>query len=173
MTGRKTDRNKELKTIIKSEIAGIPQENITFFCIGTPNCMGDSYGARVGEILKNLGYKNVIGTLDKPVNGENLNKKIDEIKEGQTVIAIDATLTKDTSNIGRILYQKGSILPGNGLGKFHLKQVGDYRITGCLGELKDNQDENYKLLCHFTKLDDVIRLVYSTVDIIKDAIPVV
>jgi len=100
---------------------------VTFLCIGTDRSTGDSFGPMVGTFLQQKGMNNVIGTIEYPAHGTNLDNRISEISEGNFVVAIDACLGKP-DNIGRFSIIKGSLSPGAGVGK-DLTNVGDLSIT--------------------------------------------
>jgi putative sporulation protein YyaC len=101
-------------------------QDVVFVCIGTDRSTGDALGPLVGTYLTELGYTNVIGTIDDPCHAENVTQLVREIPKGKTIIAIDACLGL-ASNIGLIRYYDGGLRPGDGVGK-DLGVVGDYSI---------------------------------------------
>jgi putative sporulation protein YyaC len=103
-------------------------DDIIYLCIGTDRSTGDSLAPLVGTFLSNMGYKNIIGTLNDPLHAANLSEKTKLLPKNKIKIAIDATLS-DHEYLHTYSVRKGSIIPGAGVGK-KLDPVGDYSITG-------------------------------------------
>ena len=107
--------------------------NLVFLCIGTDRSTGDSLGPLTGSRLVefNTFPFPVIGTLENPLHALNLEQQIDNIisttPEAYTV-AVDACLGKGSS-IGQVLFQDGSMQPGQAVGK-DLPSVGNASIKG-------------------------------------------
>lgn len=121
---------------VDSEVPEVtfPPGNLTFLCIGTDRCIGDSLGPIVGSSLQASGVRNVYGTLDNPVHALNLDRTYQEIKKNHpntTIIAIDAVLGK-LDNVGKLKFGNKSLAPGAGVGK-DLIEVGDYSLIGIVG----------------------------------------
>jgi len=168
-----TTRSREKNTFnneLKEHIGDIPLKEITFFCVGTVSCSGDAYGPKVGQLLKDLGYKNVIGTIKKPVHAGNLNERVKEVGDNKTVIAIDASVTTNPANLGRLLFKKGTLSPGIGVGKNDLEEIGHYEIAGCVTEYHPNNEVNIERLCSVDS-GAVNELVDRTVEAIIEAFP--
>jgi putative sporulation protein YyaC len=105
-------------------------KDIVFLCVGTDRSTGDALGPLVGTYLEEEGY-HVVGTLKYPLHAMNLQKRIaEEVREGQTIIAIDATLGA-RSDIGNVTFRSGGLKPGAGVNR-DLGAYGDYSITGCV-----------------------------------------
>ena len=103
---------------------------VLFACIGTDRSTGDSLGPLVGTFLEEKGYT-VIGTLANPMHALNIDISMEYMKTkypDHFIVAIDACLGK-IYDIGKIIVEKGSILPGKAVGK-ELTPVGDVSIKG-------------------------------------------
>lgn len=155
---------------IITELKNLPLKNITFFCVGTSSCIGDSFGPLIGDKLKRLGYKNVIGTMKKPVDAINFEERLEEIKNNMTVIAIDASLASNMKNVGSVLYRKGGLTPGRGVGKNDLSEIGDYEFMGNVSIIGDNRDQNIDNLCNVNE-EFLLKMVDETVDNILNILP--
>lgn len=147
----------------------IGRQDVFFFCIGTNNSIGDSFGPLVGTFLKSLGYENVLGTIEEPVHALNLEEKINLIPAGKIVIAIDACLSNKKDTVGSILLEKGSISPGAGVGK-KLLQVGDFGIKGLVVQSTGNDSLNDAAL-RYTRLDFILRMAQQCTEAINLAFP--
>lgn len=109
--------------------------SIAVFCIGTDRATGDSLGPLVGTSLCELGFNNVVGTMQSPVHAINIREKVDILYkryDNPLVIAIDACLGFRT-NIGDISVWDGPVRPGLGVFK-DLISVGDIAITGTVNK---------------------------------------
>lgn len=107
--------------------------NLIFFCIGTDRSTGDALGPLTGSRLTEFQTFPfpVIGTLENPLHALNLEKHIAEKNETYPeayTVAIDACLGKGSS-IGELLFQDGSMQPGQAVGK-NLPSVGNASIKG-------------------------------------------
>ena len=103
-----------------------PQVNITYFCIGSDLSTGDCFGPLTGTLLKNLGFQNVIGTLDSTVHAKNLEEKLSLVPEGNHILAVDATMGH-YQDIGRMHFINGPIHPGSAF-KRDLPPVGQSSV---------------------------------------------
>lgn len=159
--GKYNDSN-ELSRNLKKYIKG----EVTFFCIGTDRATGDSLAPFIGSMLIEKGYNNVIGTIDNPAHAQNLDKRIKEISENTTVIAIDAALGKSES-IGKIIFSKGKTYPGIGVGK-NLTSIGDFSLAGVVNQ---SGVLNYEVL-RSTRLSIVLKMAESVVESIQEAFPI-
>lgn len=104
-------------------------KKLLFLCVGTDRSTGDCYAPFVGTKLKELGIKNVFGTLNETVNALNLSDTLETIKElypNHYVIAIDACLGK-FDNVGKIEAEDKPLRAGAGVGK-DLPLAGDCNI---------------------------------------------
>lgn len=109
-------------------------------CIGSEKVSGDALGPTVGTILiQDYGLKAyVYGTLDRSVNGVNINKFlkfIDNIHSGSLIITVDAAVG-EKKEIGMIKYKEEGINAGAALG--HNNPVKGIGIVGIVGENKGN-----------------------------------
>lgn len=96
-------------------------------CIGTDRSTGDSFAPFVGNSLRHRGLKRdqLIGTIDDPVHGQNL----DRAKSlSYPTLAIDAGLGK-SSSVGALIIQDKGITPGSAIDKEY-NTVGSYCIQG-------------------------------------------
>ena len=112
--------------------------NLIFLCIGTDKVIGDSFGPIVGYKLKKYfgDTKNVqiIGDLENNICSTNIEKTIENIckvSSNPFIISIDSALSRDDTNIGKILVGKGGITIGNGIGK-NKYIVGDMFVKGVI-----------------------------------------
>jgi putative sporulation protein YyaC len=131
----KIRRSTQVETL--SEVGGelhkiIPSsfniEDVFFVCIGTDRSTGDSLGPLIGTMLEDLGYNNIMGTIDAPLHAVNLVQRLQDAPINKQIIAIDACLGR-VSDIGSAKIIKGSLRPGAGVGK-ELPAVGNYGIKG-------------------------------------------
>lgn len=96
-------------------------ENYVFVCIGTNLLVEDSFGPRVGDMLKKY-FKNnpkveVFGTMKSPVHFLNAPIFLDYLKEEKNkLILIDSALG-NVEQIGNIYFQRGGIEIGKAFGK--------------------------------------------------------
>ncbi|WP_181170447.1 spore protease YyaC [Priestia megaterium] len=161
--GRYSHKDKLIKDMNK-HIKG----NVIFFCIGTDRSTGDSFAPYVGTLLKERGYENVIGTIDKPAHALNLKERLKEIPEGKTVVAIDASLGKVRS-VGKLSLNSGAIYPGAGVGK-DLVPIGDYHIKGVVNVDAADAMLNFRVLQN-TRLSVVFGLANTLVSAIEEVYP--
>lgn len=102
-------------------------------CIGTDRSTGDCLGPLTGTKLldKPVPILKVYGTLEKPVNAENLAKVIEQIYKlypDPYIIALDACLGR-LDYIGCITLSSGPVKPGTAVKK-ELPAIGDIHLTG-------------------------------------------
>ncbi|GLO66215.1 spore protease YyaC [Oceanobacillus kimchii] len=161
LIGRYRNGQNKLSKDLRKHI----KRNATFFCIGTDRSTGDCFAPLVGTKLKELGYNNVIGTLNHPVHAMNLDDRIAEIPKNTDVIALDAALG-NLELIGSINLRRGKLKPGAALGK-HLTSVGDYSLTGVVNI--SGYEEH--VILQNTRLAEVMKLVDETVEAIQQAFP--
>lgn len=111
----------------------IPQERpVIIVCIGTDRSTGDSLGPLTGTMISHRNIKNVTvyGTLDRPVNAENLEsimKHIHSTTDHPFIIGVDSGLGRRTS-VGMIYADNKPIKPGIAV-NHKLSLVGDVGIT--------------------------------------------
>lgn len=106
---------------------------LVVMCIGTDRSTGDSLGPLVGsklEKLNNIESVYIMGTLEEPVHGANLEEKLKKLEnfKNPLCIAIDACLGS-LENVSTISVGIGSLKPGAGVKK-ELPEVGHIYITG-------------------------------------------
>ncbi|WP_236588160.1 spore protease YyaC [Tumebacillus amylolyticus] len=102
--------------------------DILFLCIGSDKATGDCLGPLLGTYLKEAGYQNVIGTLDAPCHGLNLQGIVNSLPANKQVIAIDACLGQE-HNLGNYELRVGPMRAGEGTGN-NFPPVGHYSIHG-------------------------------------------
>ncbi|MWC30063.1 spore protease YyaC [Paenibacillus sp. MMS18-CY102] len=107
--------------------------SIRFVCIGTDQSTGDAFGPLVGSMLKEFGWKDVIGTLGCPFDAKQIATLQIAPQEGMITITIDACLGKADS-VGKYAVSEGPLRPGEGVG-LKLDPIGDYAIAGVVNEL--------------------------------------
>lgn len=117
--------------------AGVTRERLVFLCIGTDRSSGDAFGPLTGTLLQEAGFGLVVGTLEKPCDGDTWSRCIRELEElrrpeGCTVIAVDACLGSAAST-GLFAMRAGPLVPGASLHR-ELPPVGDYSIGGIVCE---------------------------------------
>ncbi|MFF2886592.1 spore protease YyaC [Paenibacillus sp. NPDC057967] len=108
-------------------------DRILFICIGTDRSTGDAFGPLLGSMLKEQGWKHVIGTLEEPCDAHAVESAVCRaaVLQGSdklTLIAVDACLGKPQS-VGGFITREGSLQPGAATGR-RLPAVGDYSIAG-------------------------------------------
>lgn len=104
-----------------------PGVDITYFCIGSDLSTGDCFGPLTGTFLKNMGVKNVIGTLDDTVHAKNLEEKLSQVPRGNYIVALDATVGS-LSDVGKLSFIRGPIRPGAAMKK-ELPSVGETSVV--------------------------------------------
>jgi len=139
------------------------EKQTVFICIGSDHHMLDCLGPLTGTMLQEQRREIlVIGTLQEPVHGANLRQKLKEVDSRYPLhrkVAIDASIG-DAEQPGLIKLKKGPIKPGKAVLK-RLPQVGDYAITGLVGNRADRLHHNSSV-----SLGDV----YSMSRVISDAV---
>lgn len=96
-------------------------EKYIFVCIGTNRLISDSFGPRVGKILKEqlkqFSDVKVLGTMDNPVHFQNAPIFIDYLKtQNGKLIVIDSALGEE-EQIGNTYMNRGGIEIGKAFGK--------------------------------------------------------
>ncbi|MEI2356119.1 spore protease YyaC [Mesobacillus zeae] len=156
------DLGKAINRFIKCDL-----NDVIFLCIGTDRSTGDSFGPLIGSLLKERGYRNVIGCIDDPVHAVNLDERITEIPSGKTIVAIDACLGR-LKNVGTISLNNGSLSPGAGVNK-ELTKVGDFNIQGVVNV---SGDMAFFILQN-TRLSTVMKMAKQTTTAIQNAFPLI
>ncbi|RJX39234.1 spore protease YyaC [Paenibacillus pinisoli] len=114
------------------------RERIMFICIGTDRSTGDAFGPLLGSLLKEQGWKHVIGTLEEPCDAHAVEGAVREAIALQgsgrlTIVAVDACLGKPQS-VGGFIAWEGPLQPGAATGGRRLPAVGDYSIAGVVNQ---------------------------------------
>ncbi len=104
------------------------RSKIIVVCIGSDRSTGDSFGPLTGTMLKELGWPNVIGTLEKPCDAHAVERETLELREDHVVIAIDACLGQQKS-VGSFILADKPLQPGKAIGR-RLPAIGHYSIAG-------------------------------------------
>ena len=144
-----------------------PFSDYIFLCVGSDKITGDAYGPLVGDSLQKLlkkSYNNIqiLGTLESPISGTNLDKaveKIYSIYKNPCIIAIDAALSKK-ENIGKIIVTNSKMKFGKGTNK-KMIEVGDISIKAVVARDYKNDRYNFRELQN-TSLNIVLKLANIT-----------
>lgn len=119
--------------------SGVKREQLVFLCIGTDRSSGDAFGPLTGTLLREAGFRLVVGTLDKPCDGDTWGGCLKELEAmlfdaevRRAVVAVDACLGSAAS-LGLFLMRDGPLVPGASLRR-GLPPVGDYSIGGIVCE---------------------------------------
>ncbi|MGO4545900.1 spore protease YyaC [Paenibacillus sp. 2TAB23] len=139
------------------------RDSIVFVCIGSDRSSGDSLGPLIGSMLRERGWKQVIGTLQQPCDAHAVEQAVQAVPKEATVIAIDACLGKPAS-IGRFLVAEGPLQPGKAIGR-RLPPIGQFSIAGVVNA---NGPKAYWML-QTTSLYQVMRMARDAVDAIEAA----
>lgn len=143
--------------------ADVPFSDYIFLCVGSDRVTGDAFGPLVGkkleELLQNY-YNNIhiIGTLENPINANNLNKTILKIQQNfknPCIIAIDSALSKQ-EDIGRIFVTNKEMKLANSIGKGSV-DIGNISIKGVVAKNHRMSKQNFYELQN-TSLNLVIKL---------------
>lgn len=172
MKRRKCRTAKGLSTGFKQVIGnGLTNDKIQFVCIGTDRSTGDSLAPLVGTMLTQLGYTNVIGTIDDPLHNLNKKEKLKLIDPSKTVIAIDAAVG-NKENIGQLSISEGFIQMGVAVrkDKEHNLEVGDYAIKGIVCRAYKDSHMNY-LELQDTRLSMVLKMAQHIAEAIIRTYP--
>lgn len=124
------DCKEKLIRAIAAQIQAVDKtyNEICVACVGTDRATGDCLGPLVGHKLSGANGIKVIGTLEQPLHAKNLKDFVESLSQNQLVIAVDACLG-EVNSIGNLVVERGSILPGYGVGK-ELPPIGDISIKG-------------------------------------------
>lgn len=136
---------------------------IVFVCIGSDRSTGDSFGPLMGTMLKESGWPNVIGTLEKPCDAHAVERELQALDAASIVIAIDACLGRPVS-VGRFIVADGPLQPGKAIGR-RLPSVGHYSVAGVVNM---NGPKAYWML-QTTSLYQVLRMAKEAVIAIDSA----
>lgn len=131
-------------------------DNIVILCIGTSLINGDSFGPKVGTMLrKNLINNKKITVIGDTRNSITYNKikycknYIDREYKNSLIIAIDAALS-DKADIGKIFIHNRGLKYAESLKKEN-ELIGNISIKGVVGENVNNSIENFKNLRNASK----------------------
>lgn len=151
----------EKQNELEQFLCGIKQsypnkDQLAFICIGTDRSTGDSFGPLMGTMLKQLGFKHVYGTLDKPCDADHVESAALALESDEKiVIAIDACLGAEAS-IGSFICQQMPLVPGASVGR-KLPPVGHYSIAAVVNK---RGLKSYWQLQH-TSLFFIYRMVHT------------
>lgn len=117
--------------------SGVTRKQLVFLCIGTDRSSGDAFGPLTGTLLQEAGFAQVVGTLDRPCDGDTWGERIAELNgmlaiPGCKLVAVDACLGT-AATTGLFLMREGPLVPGASLRR-GLPPVGDYSIGGIVCE---------------------------------------
>lgn len=145
----------------------IPFSDYIFLCVGSDKITGDAFGPIVGDSLQKL-FKNmynnikVVGTLEEPISGVNLNKEVKKIYDmykTPCIIAIDAALSSE-KEIGKIIVTDSKMKFGKSTSK-NILEVGDISIKAIVAKDYKIPRYNFQTLQN-TSLNIVIKLANIT-----------
>lgn len=144
------------------------RDHIKFICIGSDRSTGDSFGPIIGTMLKEQGWKHVIGTLEKPCDAYAVEAAARSAQEyaaddDAIVIAIDACLGQPRS-VGCFIVARGPLQPGEAVGK-RLPPIGDYSIAGVVNS---SGPKAYAML-QTTSLHHVVLMAKHVAQAIQEA----
>lgn len=120
------------------KLSGEYPRQVVIVCFGTPGISGDALGPIAGGLLREK-YNVpafVYGTIERPVNGKNMDEWIAFIKEvhgGAVIISVDASLGAK-SKVGGIIVRSDGVCPAAVKGK--KSRFGDVGVLGVVGENK-------------------------------------
>jgi putative sporulation protein YyaC len=130
-----------LKAALANIFSGFPAEQV-FICLGSDRHILDCFGPLIGTMVKEMNPQTLIyGRLEQPLHAKNISREIEVLNSkhpNSIKIAIDASVG-EADDIGKIKIRRGAIIPGKALAK-KLPPVGDYAITGVLGNHQDRQN---------------------------------
>jgi putative sporulation protein YyaC len=136
-------------------------------CIGTDMVIGDSLGPIIGsKLIENNFPLMVFGTLDKPIHAMNIEYEFSKIKNSYpnyNIIGIDASLTYNIDNIGKIFIKDKPIKPGAGVDK-DLIEVGDYSIAGVVDIYSE-----IPITSRYIRLNFIMKMAESIIEIIQNS----
>lgn len=165
-TIRKRVKGSELTEFVLSiRRSGVQAHQLMFLCIGTDRSTGDALGPLVGSMLEEAGYTHVLGTLQYPLDASNLLERLEKVKAGRKVIAIDACLGQPSS-VTSYQVSNQPMEPGKSVGRV-LPLVGDYSIAAIVNMNSGNQ---YALL-QSTPLYRVMTMAKEIAGAIKTVFP--
>ena len=95
--------------------------NYVFVCIGTNQWIEDSFGPRVGDILKKnfdkISNVKVFGTMKSPIHFQNAPVYLDYLKQEQDLIIVIDSALGEKNQIGNTYINLGGIEIGKAFGK--------------------------------------------------------
>lgn len=139
-------------------------EQAAFVCIGTDCSTGDAFGPLVGSALQRLGWANVSGTMDRPLDAKRIAEEGIALPADAVIITIDACLGKSDS-VGKFAVSEGSLRPGEGVG-LQLDPIGDFAIAGVVNV----QGPKPYWTLQATSLHLVMRMAHEAADAIHKAL---
>lgn len=151
-------------------------DEIVFFCIGTPKNIGDSFGPRLGTMLKESGIENVYGTIDEPVIYTNFRDIIQDIEnkyKNPLIISIDAMLVNSSESHNSFYFGTGGLIPGSGAHDDSYTRIGNMHLTYniYIGE-NSNSIENINNSLNELDLCVIFNKAYCIHNLIKELIMV-
>ena len=144
------------------------KNQVVVVCFGTPSVVGDSFGPKVGTILKddfNLPCF-VYGSVDCPVTAKNKGEYIrlvSMVHKGATILSVDASLGQK-DKVGKYTIRNDGVCPAGIKG-----QKDRFGHVGILGVVGENGKDN--MLTLLTANDDYVsKLAHKVAVVIKTAI---
>lgn len=120
-------------------------------CIGSKQCVGDSLGPLVGEILSqylpNQRRIKVLGNMHQCLSYQVVEVLIKEIHKRAVnpyIVVVDAALAPKTY-VGNIVVSKHGLIPGRALKRKGVS-LGNVTVRGIVGEEMKTREENLQVL---------------------------
>ena len=148
-------------------------KELAFLCAGTDRVIGDCFGPLVGSKLlellekENISNVNVLGSLERNINYNNIENIIEKVNNKTGLIVIDAALSKK-ENIGKIFVTNKSTVLGKGLNKNKI-DIGDISIKSVVAKDYRIPGYNFKSLQN-TSLNEIMKLSNIVAEGIYDVI---
>ncbi|CAM4384477.1 spore protease YyaC [Saccharibacillus endophyticus] len=158
---RRGDRFADFRELFAEIAACYRPDELLFLCIGTDRSSGDAFGPLLGSRLKAAGFPNVVGTLEKLCDANNLEELVSSLPDGLTIVACDACLGKPGS-VGKLLATRTALTPAGSM-KGSFAPVGDYSIAAVVNS---HGPKPYQAL-QTASLGLVLQLVEQTAEAAK------
>ncbi|KAF1083809.1 hypothetical protein SPSYN_02965 [Sporotomaculum syntrophicum] len=118
-------------------------KRILVVCIGTNEIIGDSLGPLVGTMLRDRGFRNVWGTLDKPIGATKVAQYASILpKDKETlIIGVDALNAHDVNLLGYLCVKHAPIWPASSIKqiKNRLPPIGNVSVGMVVTHTRENE----------------------------------
>ena len=142
-------------------------EKYIFVCIGSNNLLQDSFGPRVGDLLKKAfstkNYIEVFGTTQYPVHYKNAPIFLDYLKKEENVILVDSAIS-NKEKVGMTYINVGGIEIGKAFGKsfYFPANISIKTIVGTKAKLERIEPKYINNLAQKTA-NQIIETIYQTI----------